>query len=384
MKKTKTLAVAFAVIALASASLYAADYELKVADTQKNAIADGLNAFAENILVAAPQAATQQNVWADAYIGKLFPSLPPHFGVGISLGGTKMDMTGLKDAATAFEGMINDFVSDDTSSLPSNIGDIANAFTDTVDFGSIPDTFVMPTVSIDARIGGIFLPFDIGISAMMTNPSLFSVDLSDPNSLTSMSAPMTFNAFGFNGSADYLTLGIDIRYCVLDGGVILPKVSVGAGYNITKGSFGISSDKSGVDANMNLSFNTQVIYVQAEVSKSIMIATIFGGARALVSNTSTSWAWNFKGTKNFEGIDGNLIISGEDSGSRNADTTSSTYQDGKWDFSGVQPQLYAGVGFNFLVFQTSLSVCADIRSFMDRTNYEEALWSGAFSFHVKF
>lgn len=376
MKKTKTLAAAFAVIALASASLYAADYEIPISEDKKTEIANGLNAFAGNILVAAPQAATQQNVWADAYIGKLFPSLPPHFGVGISLGGTKMDMTGLKDAATAFEGMINDFVPD------SDDSSITDQLKGTVDFGSIPDIFVMPTVSIDARIGGIFLPFDIGISAMMTNPSLFSVDLSDPNSLTSMSAPMNFNAFGFNGSADYLTLGIDIRYCVLDGGVILPKVSVGAGYNITKGSFGISSDKSGVDANMNLSFNTQVIYVQAEVSKSIMIATVFGGARALVSNTSTSWAWNINGTKSLGGR--NLIISGEDSGSCNADTTSSTYQDGKWDFSGVQPQLYAGVGFNFLVFQTSLSVCADIRSFMDRTNYEDALWSGAFSFHVKF
>lgn len=376
MKKTKTLAAAFAVIALASASLYAADYEIPISEDKKTEIANGLNAFAGNILVAAPQAATQQNVWADAYIGKLFPSLPPHFGVGISLGGTKMDMTGLKDAATAFEGMINDFVPD------SGDSSITDQLKGTVDFGSIPDIFVMPTVSIDARIGGIFLPFDIGISAMMTNPSLFSVDLSDPNSLTSMSAPMTFNAFGFNGSADYLTLGIDVRYCVLDGGVILPKVSVGAGYNITKGSFGISSDKSGVDANMNLSFNTQVIYVQAEVSKSIMIATVFGGARALVSNTSTSWAWNINGTKSLGG--NNLIISGEDSGSCNADTTSSTYQDGKWDFSGVQPQLYAGVGFNFLVFQTSLSVCADIRSFMDRTNYEDALWSGAFSFHVKF
>ena len=376
MKKTKTLAAAFAVIALASASLYAADYEIPISEDKKTEIANGLNAFAGNILVAAPQAATQQNVWADAYIGKLFPSLPPHFGVGISLGGTKMDMTGLKDAATAFEGMINDFVPD------SGDSSITDQLKGTVDFGSIPDIFVMPTVSIDARIGGIFLPFDIGISAMMTNPSLFSVDLSDPNSLTSMSAPMTFNAFGFNGSADYLTLGIDVRYCVLDGGVILPKVSVGAGYNITKGSFGISSDKSGVDANMNLSFNTQVIYVQAEVSKSIMIATVFGGARALVSNTSTSWAWYINGTKSLGG--NNLIISGEDSGSCNADTTSSTYQDGKWDFSGVQPQLYAGVGFNFLVFQTSLSVCADIRSFMDRTNYEDALWSGAFSFHVKF
>lgn len=376
MKKTKTLAAAFAVIALASASLYAADYEIPISEDKKTEIANGLNAFAGNILVAAPQAATQQNVWADAYIGKLFPSLPPHFGVGISLGGTKMDMTGLKDAATAFEGMINDFVPD------SGDSSITDQLKGTVDFGSIPDIFVMPTVSIDARIGGIFLPFDIGISAMMTNPSLFSVDLSDPNSLTSMSAPMNFNAFGFNGSADYLTLGIDIRYCVLDGGVILPKVSVGAGYNITKGSFGISSDKSGVDANMNLSFNTQVIYVQAEVSKSIMIATVFGGARALVSNTSTSWAWNINGTKSLGG--NNLIISGEDSGSCNADTTSSTYQDGKWDFSGVQPQFYAGVGFNFLVFQTSLSVCADIRSFMDRTNYEDALWSGAFSFHVKF
>ena len=376
MKKTKTLAAAFAVIALVSASLYAEDYKIPISEDKKTEIANGLNAFAGNILVAAPQAATQQNVWADAYIGKLFPSLPPHFGVGISLGGTKMDMTGLKDAATAFEGMINDFVPD------SGDSSITDQLKGTVDFGSIPDIFVMPTVSIDARIGGIFLPFDIGISAMMTNPSLFSVDLSDPNSLTSMSAPMNFNAFGFNGSADYLTLGIDIRYCVLDGGVILPKVSVGAGYNITKGSFGISSDKSGVDANMNLSFNTQVIYVQAEVSKSIMIATVFGGARALVSNTSTSWAWNINGTKSLGG--NNLIISGEDSGSCNADTTSSTYQDGKWDFSGVQPQLYAGVGFNFLVFQTSLSVCADIRSFMDRTNYEEALWSGAFSFHVKF
>lgn len=376
MKKTKTLAAAFAVIALASASLYAADYKIPISEDKKTEIANGLNAFAGNILVAAPQAATQQNVWADAYIGKLFPSLPPHFGVGISLGGTKMDMTGLKDAATAFEGMINDFVPD------SGDSSITDQLKGTVDFGSIPDIFVMPTVSIDARIGGIFLPFDIGISAMMTNPSLFSVDLSDPNSLTSMSAPMNFNAFGFNGSADYLTLGIDVRYCVLDGGVILPKVSVGAGYNITKGSFGISSDKSGVDANMNLSFNTQVIYVQAEVSKSIMIATVFGGARALVSNTSTSWAWNINGTKSL-GVN-NLIISGEDSGSCNADTTSSTYQDGKWDFSGVQPQLYAGVGFNFLVFQTSLSVCADIRSFMDRTNYEDALWSGAFSFHVKF
>ncbi|CAM4073832.1 hypothetical protein [Treponema peruense] len=376
MKKTKTLAAAFAVIALASASLYAEDIEIPISENKKTEIANGLNAFAGNILVAAPQAATQQNVWADAYIGKLFPSLPPHFGVGISLGGTKMDMTGLKNAATAFEGMINDFVPDSGSSS------ITDQLKGTVDFGSIPDIFVMPTVSIDARIGGIFLPFDIGISAMMTNPSLFSVDLSDPNSITSMSAPMNFNAFGFNGSADYLTLGIDVRYCVLDGGVILPKVSVGAGYNITKGSFGISSDQSGVDANMNLSFNTQVIYVQAEVSKSIMIATVFGGARALVSNTSTSWAWNIKGTKSLGG--NNLIISGEDSGSRNADTTSSTYQDGKWDFSGVQPQLYAGVGFNFLVFQTSLSVCADIRSFMDRTNYEKALWSGAFSFHVKF
>lgn len=376
MKKTKTLAAAFAVIALASASLYAADYKIPISEDKKTEIANGLNAFAGNILVAAPQAATQQNVWADAYIGKLFPSLPPHFGVGISVGGTKMDMTGLKNAATAFEGMINDFVPD------SGDSSITDQLKGTVDFGSIPDIFVMPTVSIDARIGGIFLPFDIGISAMMTNPSLFSVDLSDPNSLTSMSAPMNFNAFGFNGSADYLTLGIDIRYCVLDGGVILPKVSVGAGYNITKGSFGISSDKSGVDANMNLSFNTQVIYVQAEVSKSIMIATVFGGARALVSNTSTSWAWNINGTKSLGG--NNLIISGEDSGSCNADTTSSTYQDGKWDFSGVQPQLYAGVGFNFLVFQTSLSVCADIRSFMDRTNYEDALWSGAFSFHVKF
>lgn len=329
----------------------------------KQDISNGMDKFGKTLLVAAPESAVQQNVWADAYIGKLFPALPPHFGFGFSVGGTALDMSGLKDAAKAFE-----------SAAKSAVGN-------NVDFGKIPSSFFLPTLSLDARIGGVILPFDIGFSLMMTNPSLAGIDFSNPESILDASSGMKFNWMGFDGSIDYITVGLNARYAIWEGNIIFPKLSVGGGYVYTRGQFGVSSSDSKTKANIDLSYSTHVLYLEAQLSKNFLLATVFAGGRALVSNTTTSWAWNIATSYTY--IDVTYTIADGDSGSRTADGKSTTYKDGKFDLSGIQPQLYAGVGLNFLVFQTSLSVCADVRSFFDSSNYDKALWSGAFSFHFK-
>ena len=61
----------------------------------------GMDDFANQLSIAIPQAATQQNVWADAYIGKLLPSVPPHLGGGVNLGFTHINTAGLAKAASA-------------------------------------------------------------------------------------------------------------------------------------------------------------------------------------------------------------------------------------------------------------------------------------------
>ena len=373
MKFTKSI-IAFSAAALLSTSVFAQPTEISLTDLaaamgmgtdfSTEGINNGMDEFGKSLLVAAPQSSVQQNVWADAYIGKFFPSRPPHFGVGFSLGGTKLDMSGLKNAASAME-----------KTVASVVG------SSNVDFGKIPSSFFLPSLSIDARIGGIILPFDVGFSFMMTNPSLTGVNFSDPDSIKDASQAMKFNWMGFDGSLDYITLGLDVRYPIWEGNLVLPKISVGAGYVYTRGQVGVKSSEGSTKANLDLSYSTHVIFAEAQISKSFLLATVFAGGRALLSNTTTSWAWDVSTTCNYLGTD--YTVYEEGSGSRTAKGKSASYEHGKFDFSGIQPQLYAGVGLNFLVFQATANICADIRSFMDSDNYDGALWSGALSFHVK-
>lgn len=329
--------------------------------TAKKGIDDGLDAFGLSLLTAAPQASSNQNLWADAYIGKFFPSVPPHFGFGFTVGGTKLDMSGFKNAASSFE------------SSAKNLG--AN-----LDFGKIPSSFFLPVISVDARVGGIVLPFDVGFSLMMTSPALFDMDMKDADSILGSSGGLSFGVLGFDGQVSYLTMGVDVRYPLLKGGLILPKVSIGAGYIYTRGQFGASASSGAADANIEMAYTTHVLYLQAQASKSFLIATVFGGGRALLSDTTTAWAYDMSYTTSVLGNEVKIKETGK--GSRTANGKSDTLKSGSFDFSGIQPQLYAGVSLNFLVFQTSLSACCDVRSFFD-DDYKDALWSGALSFHFK-
>ncbi|MBQ1662788.1 MAG: hypothetical protein II054_09815, partial [Treponema sp.] len=50
----------------------------------KDEVSQGLKEFAETLLFTVPEAATQQNVWSDAYIGNIYPNINKHFGFGLT------------------------------------------------------------------------------------------------------------------------------------------------------------------------------------------------------------------------------------------------------------------------------------------------------------
>ena len=82
-------------------------FALGMSAEQKAEISDGMKEFAGSLLFTVPEAATQQNVWSDAYIGNIYPNINKHFGFGLTLGGTAIDMAGFKRASETLVGDFN-------------------------------------------------------------------------------------------------------------------------------------------------------------------------------------------------------------------------------------------------------------------------------------
>jgi hypothetical protein len=191
--------------------------------------------------------------WSDAYIGMFLPSFPPHFGVGVALGYTTMDFE-------VFEGLLKQF----NLSVPEgfHLGQMA-----------------LPAYVTEARIGGIVLPFDVGLK--------FG----------------TFeNLGGSSATVDYLLAGGDVRYAIIDGkgSILLPNVSVGLGLNYLSGSFASSKSSLRFSApdkqnefvlthpEVELQWETLALDFKAQVSKSFLIVTPYIGLGA-------SHAWSKAG-----------------------------------------------------------------------------------------
>ncbi len=360
-------------------------------------ISAGLEAFSESLYNALPEAATQQNVWADTYMGKLFPSIIPHMGAGVSIGGTVIDMSGLKTAAEGIQTSYED--------ICSSLGDAIIASGSyvslpSINFGLIPETFILPTASVDIRLGGVLLPMDIGLCAIATNPALSGIDWKNvtgiPATLMSISNPINFNTLGFNMDIDYLTLGADFRFRVIPEGDILPGLSLGGGYYYIAGSFAVNSEDSteisGVGtqtttSSMELDYSTQVIFAQIQLSKRISSCSFFVGGRGLLASTTTAWKWSFSSANDGESEEAQALCYSDSDSSENAEGTTSLKEafssmtSGSFDWTNIRPQLYAGAGFNFWVVQITASVCADVRSLFE--NSTDFIWSGALSCHVK-
>ena len=71
-------------------------------------------------------------------------------------------------------------------------------------------------------------------------------------------------------------------------------------------------------------------------------------------------------------------------GSVQVNSASESWNNGVWNMTEIQPQIFGGIGFNIWKVQLTLGACVDMRSMFDKPNYEEFIWSGFFSTHFKF
>jgi hypothetical protein len=277
----------------------------KIPTTQPFTVAtDSLDEFCEVLRDVIPNSQTQQNVYAEAWIGKLFPGF--HFGVGVNAGVTALDITALKEAALAL-GV--DSVSD------------------------VNDTLVFPTATADIRLGGLILPFDVGVTAMM-------IDSSKIDALEKAIDPVAF---------DFFTLGFDLRYALSKGHGFIPKWSVGAGYYYTKGSVSVSND----DAEAALDFKSSTVMLNTQISYKLLCLVPFVGARALVSKTNVDWSVRANWASILDNDDLVDVVKYGILPQTFGDSTSGT---------GFYPQVYAGLGLDLLFLNFTVSGSYDFVS----------------------
>ena len=187
--------------------------------------------------------------WSDAYIGQVFPSMPPHFGVGISGGFTTINLDSVERLLGSF-----------SLNVPADLrlGQMIN-----------------PGYTVEGRVGGLFLPFDVGFKVGVLPPLAFG-DI----------------------KLKYILIGGDLRYAVLEGPE-LPTVSVGLGLNYLEQ--GIDYDKDGTisfkyqgrDLNLDnpstsLGWEAYSLDFKAQISKSFLLITPYLGLGA-------SYTWSRAG-----------------------------------------------------------------------------------------
>ena len=209
----------------------------------------GLNNFSDDLRNTLPNTQIQQNVWADSWIGHLVqvgngPFLP-HFGIGANVGAASIKMNALKDMGDAFK----------------------------LDLGGLPSTLAIPTITVDARLGGLkifdlALPFDLGFTLSGLNSSKLGLD--------NMMKDVRF---------DFFSIGFDVRYCVWEPHILDTKVSVGAGFYYTKGSVNVDSK----NAKAGLDFAATNFTLNAQISTKLLFFRPFLGARLMFTNSKVDW-----------------------------------------------------------------------------------------------
>ncbi|MCL2440622.1 MAG: hypothetical protein FWD14_02685 [Treponema sp.] len=212
-----------------------------------------VNDFSGAMLKSLPFNSTIGLNWSDAYIGKLFPSIPPHFGIGIAAGATTMPVTSLKGLTDLFN----------------------------INVPSLAVGLPLPAYVMEGRIGGLFLPFDIGVKFGFLNENELLAKTLD----------------GMN--IRYQLIGADIRYS-LEPGILPIKASIGLGYNRLEG--GLSKTLKGYGqsfsffgntlniSNPDLGFiwETNMLELKAQISIPLIIITPYAGA-------GVSYAWSKAG-----------------------------------------------------------------------------------------
>jgi hypothetical protein len=178
---------------------------------------EGAEKFAKEIQRSLPFTALTILACPDAYIGQLI-SRKPHFGAGLIYG---MSTAGFSTVRELLGG-VNDYLN--------------------------TDGVFMPPAYIQARIGGFFVPFDIGFVASIPTP----VKPTD------------------GVISERQTIGGDIRFALVRDGAKLPGVSLGIAYIQTEGSL------SAKDIDVRWSGGS--VEIRAQISKTFQTLTPYLGA----------------------------------------------------------------------------------------------------------
>jgi hypothetical protein len=293
--------------------------------------------FAADVANSLPFNASIGLNWSDAYIGQLL-DVPPHFGVGVALGATTIP----SDSVTSMLDTLD-------VTIPADISQY-------LQYG-VP----IPAYTVEGRIGGFFLPFDIGVK----------VGYIPPGTLESWGIPVDVN---------YLLVGADVRFSLLKEDVILPAVSVGAGYTFMHGSVAVPGVLGGAvtvqnfeipdggggstthtlgftDPSVNFEWNANVIDLKAQVSKSLLIFTPYLGLGA-------SYGFSSAGG----GLESSLLIDGTEPTQAEIDDYNelleAAHQDVvlsdegflvQTDANGWSFRTFGGVSFNLFVVRLDLT-----------------------------
>ncbi len=275
--------------------------------TPYGTVINGLNDMTDVLTDVIPNVQLQQNVWADAWIGHILPK--PNFGFGINAGVSKLKLDALKTTGEALG----------------------------IDMGGVPSTMVFPVATVDLRVGGFFLPFDVGFT-------ISGLDTSKLGALDKAISPAYF---------DFFTIGGDIRYAVLKGEAILPKVSVGLGVYHMSGHIGAEKDGSAAE----MDFSATTLSLSAQVSKKLVFFVPFAGARVMFTSSSVNWnakanwAKILKTNSNIQNaIDYGILPQTFSGGSD------------KGLFEHVRPVIYGGFAFDLAVIDITLSGSYDFVS----------------------
>ncbi len=213
----------------------------------------------------------------------------------------------------------------------------------------VPAKVPLPTAGASARIGGLFLPFDIGFYGMYAIPG--SLD--------------SFKYEDFNASIKYSSFGADLRYQISEGKGILPDVSLGFGYTYVNEGVSFDAKKnfrfdynfgSGTEGTAKGNFNTKVdldieqhsIFAQLQLSKQIIyLFTPYIGARYTLTKTNTDIDWYYK--TSHDEISGASAI--QDIDKKDSKSVSSNF-----DFADGISQIYGGLGLNIAILQIGINL----------------------------
>jgi hypothetical protein len=302
---------------------------------------DSFESFASDVASSLPLNSSIGNVTPDAYVGKLL-SAPPHFSLGVTTGASTIPYDTVKDAMNQLgvdTGTIDQF---------SGIG--------------VP----LPAYTVDLRLGGFVLPFDVGLKLGGVPKTDFGV----------MPAQL-----------EYFLAGADVRFALVEQTAALPNISIGAGYNYLAGQVFVPDavpagyeltipDPSGgpdslrfTDPDLTFNWRTSVVDFKAQISKKLLFITPYAGLGTSVGLSAAGG-----------GLFSKLQYS--DDGGPYTDVTQSdidqieqNFDDAGIDVPDLDPEegisiasdvdgwafrAFGGVGFNIFVMRLDLGVGYDI------------------------